>query len=120
MIVRPLAMLAGAIVILLFLRVLFDPKCHRGIEAANREMMGDQGFQFRLIPILDAQWGLFGSRAGTPLLLAVRGILLIEALVAMLLIREAPGLTFLAFASLGVVMMLSLLHAAEDRHPISD
>lgn len=120
MIVRPLAILAAAIVTLLFLRMLFDPACHRGIEAANREMMGGQGFQFRLMPILDPQWGLFGSRGGTPLLLAVRGILFIEAIVTMFLVREAPTLTLLAFASFGVVMMLSLLHAAEDSHPVSD
>ena len=109
---RPLALLAAAIAILLFLGMLFDPGCHRGIEAAKREMMGDQGFQFRLTPILDPRWGIFGSRAGTPLLLTIRAALLIECIAVMLLARAVPILIFLAFASLGIVMMLSLLHVA--------
>lgn len=115
---NPLALLAAAVALLLFLRMLFDPRCHRGIKAANQEMMGDHGVQFRLTPALDRQWGIFGSRGGPPLLLAIRAILLIELIAVMLLAREVPILQFLASASFGVVMMLSLLHVAGTSHSI--
>ncbi len=98
--------------------MLFDPRCHRGIKAANQEMMGDHGFQFRLTPVLDPQWGIFGSRAGSPLLLTIRAVLFIEVIAVMLLAREAPILQFLAYASFGVVMMLSLIHLAGTGHSI--
>lgn len=112
MMLAPLALLAGAIVTLLFLRILLDPRCHRGIEAANREMMGEHGFQFRLTPILDPQWGIFGSRGGTPLHMTVRAFLILECIVVMLLPGDATSLVLLAFGSLGIVMLLSMLHAA--------
>lgn len=115
----PLALLTAAVAILLFLRMLFDPRCHRGIKAANHEMMGDQGLQFRLTPVLHPQWGIFGSRAGSPLLLTIRAVLFIEIIAVMLLAREVPVLHFLAFASFGVVMMLSLLHLAGTSHVTS-
>ncbi|MFE9082902.1 hypothetical protein ACQKKG_12225 [Brevundimonas sp. NPDC003935] len=115
---NPLALLATAVALLLFLRMLFDPRCHRGIKAANQEMMGDHGFQFRLTPVLDPQWGIFGSRAGSPLLLTIRAVLFIEVIAVMLLAREAPILQFLAYASFGVVMMLSLIHLAGTGHSI--
>ena len=112
----PLALLAAVVAILLFLRMLFDPRCHRGIKAAHYEMTGDHGVQFRFLPVFDPQWGIFGSRVGSPLLLTIRAILLIEMIAVMLLAREMPVLHFLAFASLGVVMMLSLLHVAGTSH----
>lgn len=115
---NPLALLAATVALLLFLRMLLDPGCHRGIKAANQEMMGDHGFQFRLTPVLDPQWGIFGSRAGSPLLLTIRAVLFIEVIAVMLLAREAPILQFLAFASFGVVMMLSLIHVAGTSHSI--
>lgn len=114
---NPLALLAAAVAVLLFLRMLFDPRCHRGIKAAHHAMMGDHGVPFRFIPILDPQWGIFGSRAGSPLLLTIRAALLIEAIAVMLLSREVPTLPFLAFSSFGVVMMLSLLHVAGTSKP---
>lgn len=112
----PLALLAAAVAILLFLRMLFDPKCHRGIRAANQEMTGQHGVPFRLDPLLHPQWGLFGSRAGSPLLLIIRAVLAVEIIVVMLLLQGSPLLLLLAFASFGVVMMLSLLHVAGSVH----
>lgn len=114
---NPLALLPAAVAVLLFLRMLFDPKCHRGIKAAHHAMMGDHGVPFRLISILDPQWGIFGSRAGSPLLLTIRAVLLIEVVAVTLLAREVITLQFLAFASFGVVMMLSLLHVAGTSEP---
>lgn len=112
----PLALLAAAVAILLFLRMLFDPKCHRWIRAANQEMTGQHGVPFRLTPLLDPQWGLFGSRAGSPLLLIIRAVLAVEIIVVMLLLQGSPLLLLLAFASFGVVMMLSLLQVAGSVH----
>lgn len=99
---------AGAISVL-FLRMLFDPRCHRYIEAANREMHGDQPFRAKWPRLNDPQWGLFGSRAGDKLLLLVRVVLLCEFGVAMLFGHMRPDLTLLAAASFGVAIMLSLL-----------
>ena len=43
--VGPVTYVGAAAILVLFLRMLFDPRCHRGIEAANREMHGDQPFR---------------------------------------------------------------------------
>lgn len=115
---NPMTLLAAGTAIVLFLRLLLDPRCHRGINAANREMLGSHGFQFRLTPILDPQWGLFGSRAGSPLLLMVRAVLTVELVAAMLLMGRgvAQDLLHLAFASFFVVMLLSLAHVGLARN----
>jgi len=106
-----MTLLASGTGIVLFFRLLFDPRCRRGIDAANREMMGGNGFKFRLIPIFDARWGTFGTRVGSPLLLAVRAVLFVELAAAMVLTgRGVPDLLFLAMASFFVVMLLSLIH----------
>lgn len=68
------------------------------------------------LPVLHPQWGIFGSRAGSPLLLTIRAVLFVEFIAAMLLAREVPILQFLASASFGVVMMLSLIHVAGTSH----
>lgn len=114
---NPMTLLAAGTAILLFLRLLLDPRCHRGIAAANRELMGGHGFQFRLTPIRDPQWGIFGSRAGSPLLLTIRAVLAVELVAAMLLTgREGPDLLYLASASFFVVMLLSLINAGLARN----
>ena len=108
---HPMTALAAGTAIVLFMRMLFDPTCRRGINAANRETMGVPGFKFRLTPILDRRWGLFGDRGGSPLLLSIRAILAVELVLAMVLTsRGVPDLLQLAFASFFVVMMLSLIH----------
>ncbi|WP_339872536.1 hypothetical protein [uncultured Brevundimonas sp.] len=112
---RPLALLAAAVTTVLFLRMLLDPRCHRGIGAANREMMGGSGFKFRLTPIFDPDWGIFGSRAGSPLLLTIRAILFVEFGAAVVLSGGVPDLLHLAAASFAVAMMLSLLNVSLGR-----
>ena len=109
-IVRPVTYVCGATTLILFLRMLFDPRCHRGLETANREMHGDQPFRAKWPKLSDPQWGLFGSRAGDKSLLFVRAVLSCEFGVALLFSRVRPDLTLLAAASFGVAMMLSLLH----------
>jgi hypothetical protein len=109
--VRPATYVAAAVAAVLFLRMLFDPKCHRGINAAKREMRGDRPFGFRWISFSDPQWGLFGSRAGEPALLWVRAVLMGEFILAMLLSgKEGSDILLLAFAAFFVAMMLSIIH----------
>ena len=113
--VGPVTYVCAAAILVLFLRMLFDPRCHRGIEAANREMHSDQPFRAKRPRLNDPQWGLFGSRAGDKSLLFVRAVLFCEFGVAMLLSRVRPDLTLLAAASFGVAIMLSLLHVGLKR-----
>lgn len=108
--VRPLTYICTAAILVLFLRMLLDPRCRSGIEAANREMHGDQPFRVKWPRLNDPQWGLFGSRAGDKSLLFIRAVLLCELGAAMLFGRVRPDLTLLAAASFGVAVMLSLLH----------
>ena len=95
---RPLALLAAAVTTVLFLRMLLDPR-----------------FKFRLTPIFDPDWGIFGSRAGSPLLLTIRAILFVEFGAAVVLSGGVPDLLHLAAASFAVAMMLSLLNVSLGR-----
>lgn len=113
--VGPITYVCAAALLVLFLRMLFDPRCHRGIEAANREMHGDQPFRAKRPRLNDPQWGLFGSHAGDKSLLFVRAVLFCEFGVAMLFSRARPDLTLLAAASFGIAIMLSLLHIGLKR-----
>lgn len=108
--VRPVTYVCAAATLVLFLRMLFDPRCHRGVETANRKIHGDQPFRANWPKLSDPQWGIFGSSAGDKWLLLVRAVLFCEFGVAMLFSRVRPDLTLLAAASFGVAIMLSLLH----------
>lgn len=109
-IVRPVTYVCAAAILVLFLRMLFDPGRRHGIRVANREMHGDPLFPVKWPKLSDSQWGLFGSRIGDKSLLFVRAVLFCEFGVAMLFSRVRPDLTLLAAASFGVAIMLSLLH----------
>ncbi|WP_409604707.1 hypothetical protein [Brevundimonas sp.] len=112
----PTTLVAAGAATVLFARLLFDPRCHRGIDAANREVMGGIGFP-RWMPIFDPQWGLFGSRGGSPLLLTIRAVLIVEVVAAMVLTgRGVPDLHYLALASSFVAMLLSILHVGLARN----
>jgi hypothetical protein len=111
MLVRPLIWVAAAALAVLFLRMLFDPRCRRGIRAASRELQGDQIFRFRGPKLADPKWGLFGSRGGPRPLLIVRAVLWVEFLVALVLTgRGRPDILILASATFGIAIMLSLIH----------
>jgi len=110
--IRPVTYLCATTILILFVRMLFDPRCHRGIEAANREMQGSQLFRARWPKLKDPKWGLFGSGVGDRPLLVVRAVLFCEFAVTMLFGGVRPDLTLLAGASFGVAMLLSLLHAS--------
>jgi hypothetical protein len=111
LLVRPLTWAAAAALAVLFLRMLFDPRCHQGIRAANRELQGDQPFRLRGPKLTDPTWGLFGSRAGPRPLLIVRAGLGAEFLAALFLSgRGGPHTLLLAAAGFGIAIMLSIIH----------
>jgi hypothetical protein len=111
MLVRPLIWIAAAALAVLFLRMLFDPRCHRGIWTANRKLQGDQPFRFRGPKLTDPEWGLFGTRGGPRPLLFVRAVLSVEFLAALILTgRGRPDTLMLASAAFGIAIVLSLIH----------
>lgn len=114
-IVGPVTYVCAAAILILFLRMLFDPRCHRGINAANKEIHGGQPLETKWLRLNDPQWGLFGSSAGDKSLLFIRAVLFCELGVAMLFSRVRPDLMLLAAASFGVAIMLSLLHVGLKR-----
>ena len=110
--VRPAIYLAAALAVVLFLRMLFDPKCRRGIDAANLELRGGRPWPWgRKIKFADPEWGIFGSRGGEPGLLRVRAVLFVEFILAILLSgRNGSDVLVLSFAGLMVAMMLTIIH----------
>src|SRR5437868_12296671 len=83
-VVGPMTYVCASVALVLFVRILLDPRCHKAIAAANREMHGDQPFRSKWPQLDDPQWGLFGNRAGDRLLLSVRALLLCEFGIALL------------------------------------
>lgn len=69
-----------------FLRALLDPAARRAINAANVDLRGSEGhLRWRWISPLDPTWGLTGSRLGRGLLPVLRGLLIAEFVVGLLL-----------------------------------
>jgi hypothetical protein len=111
-VVYPMTLVAAAMTATLFLRMLFDPRCRRGIDTANAQMRGDTPWPSTRRPrFSDPQWGLFGTRYGDQPLQALRAVLLLELIVALLLGRGGRiDLLALTGASFSVTVMLSLIH----------
>ena len=110
--VFPLTLVAAATTIFLFLRILFDAQCRRGIDAANAEIRGDRQWPSASpIKMSDPEWGLFGARTGTRALRVLRAVLLFEFVVALILsTRDGFDLLLLAGASFAVAVALSLTY----------
>ena len=113
--VRPSVYIAAAMAVVLFVRILFDPKCRRGIDAANLELRGGRPWPgWRSIEFFDPEWGLFGSRMGSPTLLRVRAVLFVEFILVMVLSgRNGGDVLVLSFAASSIPGMLSIIHAAQ-------
>ena len=110
--VYPMTLVAAAVTIALFLRMLLDPRCRRGINAANAELRGGRPWpSVRRVKFSDPEWGLFGSRSGNRPLQVLRAVLFFEFIVALVLTgRDRTDLLLLAAASFAVTMMLSIIH----------
>jgi hypothetical protein len=104
---------AAAVAALLFLCMLFDPRRHRAIHQANVDMRRGQSLgNFPKVRLLDPEWGLFGTRAGTPALLAIRAVLLLELILALLLSGKygpSRDVALLAFAAVFITVELGLV-----------
>lgn len=111
-IVYPMTLVAAAVTIALFLRMLFDPRCRNGIDAANAQLRGGRPWpSMRRVKFSDPEWGLFGTRTGNRPLKILRAVLFFEVIAALVLTgRERTDLLLLAAASFAVAMMLSLIH----------
>ncbi len=113
-ILPPCMIFVGATAFLLFLRMLFSRTYRQGIDAVNREMQGNgSSWRGRRIKLLDPDWGLFGSRAGSPALLWLRAVLFLGAFVMQFLRNRVGDEVFLLWiAGTFVAMSLSMMHAA--------
>jgi hypothetical protein len=110
--VRPLTLMTAAVVIVLFLRALFDARVRKGIDAVNIELRGGKPWPGRILPRpFDLEWGLFGSRMGDRPLQVIRVVCFAEFILALVFSRhDRPDLLLLAAASFGVTIMLTIIH----------
>ena len=113
LILFPATIFVGGTAVFLFVKMLGSRAFRRGIDAANREMQGSDPWPGRAKRFSDPDWGLFGSRAGSPALLWVRAILVLGIL-PMGLLQNWIGMdvVWLWFAGAFVAMELSLMHLA--------
>jgi hypothetical protein len=118
-VIGPATIFVAATAALLFVRVLLSRTYRRGVDAVNREMQGDAP-QWLAKPtkFSDPEWGLFGSRAGSPALLWLRAIL-VMGILPMGLLQNWIGLdvVMLWFWGAFVAMELSIMHAALTAQP---
>jgi hypothetical protein len=98
-----------------------DPASHHAIKAANREMQRNESVGFRLISLFDEEWGLFGTKCGNGYLLALRCVLFVEFLIALVAtptIRSLYGAAPLILAALGFAISILLsLDQLKDHYP---
>jgi hypothetical protein len=110
--IRPGSWIAVAVAAALFLRMVFDPKIQRDVQAINIGMRDQRRVHGR-IGILDPRWGLFGSLTGDRALLITRAIATAEFVLALVLARRFEGhLLLFAFATFFATIELSILHGA--------
>ena len=109
--VRPLFYVTATVAGLLFSFMLFDRKTHVAMRQANIETR--RGRPLGGTPqLLDPERGLFGTHAGTPPLLAIRAVLLLELIAAAFLSGKSTSgrdVAELAFAAVFITIELGLL-----------
>ena len=113
-ILLPASIFVGGTAVLLFLRILLSHTYRRGIDALNREMRGNAAWPGgRRKNLSDPEWGVFGSRTGSPALLWLRAIL-VFGILPVGLFQTVIGMEVVAFWTAGafVAVELSLMHAA--------
>ncbi|UYY76804.1 hypothetical protein [Sphingomonas sp. R1] len=115
-ILLPGTLLVGATAVLLFLRMLFTRTYRLGVDAANREMQGNDPWPGRPKKFRDPNWGLFGNRTGSPALLWLRAALVV-GIVPITLLQKWIGIevVWLWVAGAFVAVELSIMHVALSR-----
>jgi len=113
--ILPSTFLVTGLATLLFVRLLFSRYYRKGVDLANLAMQGEDAWPGKPKSVSDPEWGLFGKRTGTPLLLWIRGLLVLGILPAYWL-QHWTGVQagWLWFSAAFVVMELSIMHAAID------
>ena len=120
-VLRVVIVISAGFLATLFLRALFDPACHRAVNAANKELKGDRPLKLRWALIFDRTWGLFGSRMGGGYLKLIRPILLAEFVLGLLTNGSGEsGLPLLlAAAGFGTAIMLTIIQLKDHYSPVS-
>ncbi|MBN9142738.1 MULTISPECIES: hypothetical protein [unclassified Novosphingobium] len=113
-VMRPLTFVAATPAVCLFLRILFSRTYRDKIDAINIEMRdGQPAFSFRSRkPLLDPEWGMFGTRTGSRPAQVLRAVLFVEAGVTMLLSQGRAELVGLVMAGLFAAMLVTMLQMA--------
>jgi hypothetical protein len=102
--IRVLSLGLAVALIAVFFRLVIDPGVRRAVETYRAEMMRQRGGKFWISPF-DRESGLFGRRVGSMYLIALRAILFIEFLAA--LIFGAPsGSLWIASVGFGIATCL--------------
>ncbi len=113
----PATIVVGGTAVFLFVKMLCSRAYRRGFDAAIREMQGSDPWPGRAKRFNDPDWGLFGSRVGSPALLWVRAILVLGIL-PMGLLQNWIGMdaVLLWFAGGFVAAELSIMHLALSQY----
>lgn len=95
--------------------MLFSRFYRDGVDLANLDMREGDPWPGKRKKFLDPDWGLFGTRAGSPKLLWVRAVLFLGAM-PLALAQAWVGIAIvqLWWASLFVVMILSMMYGVID------
>ena len=109
----PVTIIVGGTAVLLFLRMLFSRTYRHGIDAVSREMRGEDPWPGRRMKLSGPEWGMFGSRTGSPSLQWLRAIL-VFGILPVVLFQKLIGtdVVWLWAAGAFVAIELSLMHVA--------
>jgi hypothetical protein len=109
----PALMLSAGMVLILFLRMLFDRRIPDALSIAHVKMYGDGASPDRRIKLGDPEWGLLGKAVGSPLLIWTRAILVV-GVIPLMFVHQWIGTQgyLLWFCGAFLSMELSVFHVA--------
>ena len=108
----PAAYFVAAVLLLLGLRISGGYYLD-GFNLTYRAMYGDDPMHPRKIRLFDPEWGVWGSKAGTPVLVGVRGTLYVGAIpIALTMKWQGTPTVMLWWAAGALAIVLSMMHMA--------
>jgi hypothetical protein len=114
----PWTLLSVCLTVILFVFAVLDPRCRRGVGTVSLEVQRDPSIRSYGPNFFHDEWGLFGTRMGSPLLATIRLLLFIEFVLALILSGHADHrVLFLAASSFATVMMLTIMHVGLSAEP---